>query len=177
MRTIATAALLWFLAAAPVAAQASAGAPVSFGGDVGLFAPFESGSSASFTGRATADVYWWRPLGMRFALGFANPTLGDEPADAHVGLGYLTAALIQRLGTGGLHPYGQVGVGIYHLSHNGSGTQLGLTAGGGVELPLRWKHTLLTPELTAHVISGDGPRFSLALTVGVHTRPEVPDHP
>jgi len=172
MRTIATMILLCALAPSPASAQASGGTPVSFGGDVGLFAPFEGGSSASFTGRATVDVYWWRPLGVRFAAGFAEPTLGDEPRDAKVGIGYVAASLIRPFTEGSLRPYGHAGVGLYHLSGDRSGTQLGLTFGGGIELPLGWKHTLLTPELTAHVVSGDGPRFSLALTVGVHTRPE-----
>jgi len=172
MRTIATMILLCALAPSPAFAQSGGGTPVSFGADVGLFEPFEGGSSASFTGRVTADVYWWRPLGVRFVAGFADPTLGDEPQDAHVGTGYLAASVIRPFTGGSLRPYGHAGVGLYHLSGDGSGRQLGLTFGGGIELPLSWKHTLLTPELTAHVVSGDGPRFSLALTVGLHTKPE-----
>jgi hypothetical protein len=172
MRTIATMILLSALASSPAAAQATGGTPASFGGDVGLFAPFEGGSSTSFTGRVTADLYWWRPLGIRFAAGFANPTLGDKPNDARVGIGYVTASAIRPFKEGSFRPYGHAGVGLYHLSGNSSGTQLGLTFGGGVELFTGWRRTLLTPELTAHVVSGGGPRFSLALTVGLHTRPE-----
>lgn len=172
MRTLATMILLSALGASPAAAQPSGGTPVSFGADLGLFAPFEGGSSASFTGRVTADLYWWRPLGIRFTAGFANPTLGDEPRAARVDIGYVTASAIRPFKEGSLRPYGHAGVGLYHLSGDGSGTQLGLTFGGGVELPLGWRRTRLTPELTAHVVSGGGPRFSLALTVGLHTRPE-----
>ena len=172
MRTIANITLVAVLAAAPVAAQTHGDTPVSFGADIGLFAPFESGASSSFTGRVTADLYWWSPLGMRFAAGFANPTLGDSPFDAHVDMGYVTASLIRPFKEGTLRPYGQAGVGVYRLSGDRAGTQLGLTFGGGLELSLGWKHVLLTPELTAHLVSGDGPRFSLALTVGLHTRPK-----
>jgi hypothetical protein len=109
---------------------------------------------------------------MRFALGWANPDLGDEPFDASADITYLTASAIRPFSSGGLHAYGQAGVGLYHLSGDGSGTELGLTFGAGLEFELGWEHLLLTPELTAHVISGDGPRFSLALTVGLHTRPK-----
>ncbi|HVN32411.1 MAG TPA: outer membrane beta-barrel protein [Thermoanaerobaculaceae bacterium] len=170
MRTIATFALVVAFAAVPVMAQAAGEPPVSFGGDLGLFAPFESGASTSFTLRATADVYWWSPTGMRFALGWANPTLGDEPFDASADITYLTASAIHPFSAGGLQWYGQAGVGLYHLSGDDSGTDLGLTLGAGLEFPLGWEHLLLTPELSAHIVSGDGPRFSLALTVGLHTR-------
>jgi hypothetical protein len=171
MRSIAAFMLVAALAAVPASAQSIGGTPVSFGGDVGLFAPFESGASSSVTVRATGDFYWWKPVGMRFALGFANPTLGDEPLDARADITYLTSSLISTFSTEGLHPYWQAGVGIYHVSGDGSGTDLGLTAGAGLVLDPGWDHLLLTPELTAHVVSGDGPRFSLALTVGLHTRP------
>lgn len=172
MRTIANITLIAVLAAAPTMAQSAGGTPVSFGGDLGLFAPFESGAGSSFTLRGTADFYWWSPTGMRFALGWANPTLGDEPFDASADITYLSASVIHSFSAGGLHPYGQAGVGLYHLSGDGSGTELGLTFGAGLEFPLGWEHLLLTPELSAHIVSGDGPRFSLALTVGLHTRPE-----
>jgi hypothetical protein len=171
MRTIAIITLVAALGAMPAAAQSAGGTPVSFGGDIGLFAPFDSGASSSFTLRATADFYWQPPMGIRFALGFANPTLGDEPSDASADITYLTSSLIRSFSEGGLHPYGQAGVGVYHLSGDGSGTELGLTFGAGLEFPLGWEHLLLTPELSAHIVSGDGPRFSLALTVGLHTRP------
>jgi hypothetical protein len=171
MRTIATITLVAALGAAPAVAQTQGGTPFSFGGDLGLFAPFESGSSSSFTVRATADLYWWSPTGMRFAAGFANPTLGDEPLDASADIGYVTASLISPFSEGNLRPYGQAGVGVYHLSGGRSGTELGLTFGGGLEFQLGWEHLVLTPELNAHIISGDGPRFSLALTVGLHTSP------
>jgi hypothetical protein len=171
MRTIAIITLVAALGAMPASAQSAGGTPVSFGGDLGLFAPFESGSSSSFTLRATADFYWWSPTGMRFALGWANPTLGDEPFDASADITYLSASVIHPFSAGGLQSYGQAGVGLYHLSGDGSGTNLGLTFGAGLEFPLGWEHLLLTPELSAHIISGDGPRFSLALTVGLHTRP------
>jgi len=171
MRTTAIITLVAALGAMPAVAQVGRGTPFSFGGDLGLFAPFESGSSSSFTARATADLYWWSPTGMRFALGWANPTLGDKPFDAGADITYLSASVIRPFSAGGLHPYGQAGVGLYHLSGDGSGTELGLTFGAGLELPLGWEHLLLTPELSAHVVSGDGPRFSLALTVGLHTRP------
>jgi len=170
MRTIGNITLIVLLAAAPAMAQSAGGTPVSFGGDLGLFAPFESGASSSFTLRAAADFYWWSPTGMRFALGFANPTLGDEPFDAGADITYLSASVIRPFSAGDLHAYGQAGVGLYHLSGGGSGTELGLTFGGGLEFPLGWEHLLLTPELSAHIVSGDGPRFSLALTVGLHTR-------
>jgi hypothetical protein len=172
MRTIAAITLGVALVAVPAMAQAAGGAPVSFGGDLGLFAPFESGASSSFTLRGTADFYWWSPTGMRFALGWANPTLGEEPFDAGADITYLSASAIRPFSAGGLHAYGQAGVGLYHLSGDVSGTELGLTFGAGLEFELGWEHLLLTPELSAHVISGDGPRFSLALTVGLHTRPK-----
>ncbi len=157
--------------AVPAAAQTAAGTPFSFGADVGIFAPFEGGSSASFTARVTGDFFWWRPLGMRFAAGFANPSLGDEPFQGHVNMAYVSAALIQTF-SGTPRPFWQGGVGIYNLSGNGRGTQLGVHLGGGVQIPLSLRRTFLAPELTAYVISGDAPRFSLALTVGLHTRPE-----
>jgi len=71
-----------------------------------------------------------------------------------------------------LHSYGHAGVGIYHLSGDRSGTQFGLTVVGGIELPLGIKHLSVTPELTGHVVSGDAPRFSLALTDELHLKPE-----
>jgi hypothetical protein len=172
MRAIAAITLGAVLMAVPAMAQSVGGTPVSLGGDLGLFAPFESGASSSFTLRATADFYWWSPTGMRFALGWANPTLGDEPFDASADITYLSASVIHPFSAGGLRPYGQAGVGIYHLSGDDSGNELGLTLGGGLEFPLGWEHLLLTPELSAHIMSGSGPRFSLALTVGLHTRPE-----
>ena len=171
MRTICAFGLLLALAAAPALAQSATGAPVSFGGDVGLFAPFSSGSSSSLTGRFTADVYAWGPTAMRFALGFANPWLGDAPFQGHADTLYLTAGAIRKFERAGARPYGHAGVGIYHLSGKRSSTDLGLDFGGGFEVPLGMKHLLLTPELTGHVISGNGPRFSLALTLGLHTRP------
>src|SRR5512136_797794 len=116
MRTIAIMTLGVVLAALPAMAQPAGRTPVSFGGDLGLFAPFESGASSSFTLRATADIYWWSPTGMRFALGWANPTLGDEPFDASADITYLSASVIQPFSAGSLHPYGQAGVGLYHLS-------------------------------------------------------------
>jgi len=172
MRTIAIVSFVAALGAVPAAAQSARGTPVSFGGDLGLFAPFESGASSSFTLRATADFYWWSPTGMRFALGWANPTLGDKPFDASADITYLNASVIRPFSAGGLHAYGQAGVGLYHLSGDSSGTEIGLTFGAGLEFPLGWEHLLLTPELTAHLVSGDGPRFSLALTVGLHTTPK-----
>ena len=172
MRTIATVTLLSALAAAPAVAQGRGGTPVSFGADIGLFAPFESGASSSFTGRVTADVYSWRPLGLRFALGFANPEIGNGPFKDRFNTVYLSAGLIRPFREARLHPYGHAGVGVYRLSGDRSGTQLGLAFGGGVELPVGWRNVLVTPELTAHLVSGGGPRFSLALTVGLHTRPE-----
>jgi hypothetical protein len=172
MRTIVIVVLLSVLAAAPAVAQSLGGSPVSYGADIGLFAPFESGASSSFTGRVTADVYSWSPLGMRFALGFANPKIGNKPFEDRFNTIYLSAGLIRAFSEGKLHPYGHAGVGIYHLSGDRSGTQLGLTVGGGLELPLGMKHFSVTPELTGHVVSGDAPRFSLALTVGLHLKPE-----
>jgi hypothetical protein len=168
MRTIATITLGAVCAVVPAVAPSFGETPISFGGDLGLFAPFESGSSSSFTLRGTADFYWWSPTGMRFALGWANPDLGDEPFDASADITYLTASAIRPFSGGGLQWYGQAGVGLYHLSGDGSGTDLGLTFGAGLEFPLGWEHLLLTPELSAHIVSGDGPRFSLALTVGLH---------
>jgi hypothetical protein len=172
MRMIAIITLVAALGAMPAVAQVRGGAPVSFGADVGLFAPFESGSSSSFTARATADLYWWSPTGMRFALGFTNPEIGDGPFKDRFNTVYLSAGLIRSVRGARLHPYGHAGVGIYHLSGDRSGTQLGLAFGGGVELAVGWRNVLLTPELTAHLVSGDSPRFSLALTVGLHTKPE-----
>ena len=171
MRPIPAFIVLLPLAAAPALAQSGSSAPVSWGGDVGIFAPFESGSSSSFTGRFTADVYSWDRLGVRFAAGFASPTLGDAPSDAHADIVYVSGGLIQRLGGSAYHPYLHGGVGLYHLSGDRSGTDLGLAFGGGFELDIGIRGAALTPELTAHVISGDGPRFSLALTVGLHTKP------
>jgi hypothetical protein len=172
MRTTAIVALFSLLAAAPAVAQSLGGSPVSYGADIGLFAPFESGASSSFTGRVTADVYSWSPLGLRFALGFANPKMGNGPFEDHFNTIYLSAGLIRAFREGKLHPYGHAGIGIYHLSGDRSGTQLGLTVGGGLELPLGMRHFSATPELTCHVVSGDAPRFSLALTVGLHLKPE-----
>ncbi len=160
------------MAAAPLAAQTTGGTPVSIGADIGMFAPFEGGSSSSFTGRVTADFYAWGPTGVRVAAGFTNPELSDEPFEGRADIVYASAGLIRVVREASLHPYGHVGVGIYNLSGERSGTQLGLSFGGGLELPLSVRRLLLTPELTAHLISGDAPRFSLALTVGVHTRPE-----
>jgi len=160
------------LAAAPLAAQQAGGTPLSLGADIGMFAPFEGGSSSSFTARVTADFYTWGPLGVRFAAGFANPQVGDEPFEGRADMVYASAGLIRELRDVHFRPYGHVGVGIYHLSGNSSGTQLGLSLGGGLQLPLSMRHLLLTPELTGYLISGDAPRFSLALTVGLHTRPE-----
>ena len=171
MRTTCTFIVLIAWAAAPALAQSVTPAPVSLGGDIGVFAPFESGSSASFTGRFTADVYSWDKLGMRFAAGFANPTLGDKPFDSRANLVYVSGGLFQRLAASAYNPYLHGGGGIYHLSGYRSGTDLGLSFGGGFELPVRLRRAVLTPELSAYVISGDGPHFSLALTVGLHTRP------
>jgi hypothetical protein len=161
-----------FLTALPLAAQAAHTTPLSVGADIGLFAPFEGGSTSSFTARVTADFYSWGPLGVRLAAGFANPELADEPFEGRADVVYASAGLIRDLSGSALRPYGHIGVGIYHLSGDGSGTQLGLSAGGGLRLPLSMRHLLLTPELEAHLISGDAPRFSLAVTIGLHTRPE-----
>ncbi len=171
-RLLATLALFSIAGAAPCAAQTAADAPFSFGADVGIFAPFEGGSSSSFTARVTGDVYWWHPLGVRFAAGFANPSLGDEPFEGRVNMVYASAALIQTLPGGSPRPYWQTGIGIYHFSGDGAGTQLGLHLGGGLEIPISLRRMFLAPELTAYVISGGAPRFSLALTVGLHTKPE-----
>jgi len=163
--------LLISCAAAPALAESGVPTPVSWGGDVGIFAPFEGGASSSFTGRFTADVYSWDRLGIRFAAGFANPTLGGKPLDSRANLGYVSGGLIQRLTGSSYHAYVHGGVGLYHLSGDRSGTDLGVAFGAGFELPSGIGRAVLTPELTAHVISGDGPHFSLALTVGLHKRP------
>jgi len=171
MRTILACSLLLALNAAPAVAQTAVTAPVSFGGDLGIFAPFENGSSGSFTGRFTADVYSWDRLGTRFTAGFANPRLGDKPFDGRADMVFVTGGLIQRLAASAYHAYAHTGIGLYHLSGDRSGTDLGIDFGAGFEVPLGMAHVFLTPELTAYVISGIGPRFSLALTVGLHTRP------
>ncbi len=171
MRPIPAIAVLLACAAVPALAQSGSSTPVSWGGDLGVFAPFESGSSNSFTGRFTADVYWWDRLGVRFAAGFANPTLGDSPSESHADMAYLGGALIDRLTGSATHPYVYGGLGFYHFSGDRSGTDLGLSVGAGFEIDIGLKGAALTPELSAHVISGDGPRFSLALTVGLHSRP------
>jgi hypothetical protein len=106
------------------------------------------------------------------ALGVANPKIGNGPFEDDFNTIYLSAGLIRAFREGKLHAYGHAGVGIYHLSGDRSGTQLGLTVGDGLELPLGMKHFSVTPELTGHVVSGDAPRFSLALTVGLHLKPE-----
>jgi len=160
------------LFAVPVAAQSAGTAPLSIGGDIGMFAPFEGGSSSSFTARVTADLYLWGPAGLRFAAGFANPELESEDVvDERADVVYASAGLIREVRDAALRPYGHVGIGIYHLTGERNGTQLGLSAGGGLQFPVGTNGLLLTPELTAHLISGDAPRFSLALTVGLHTRP------
>ncbi len=172
MRRLALLATAALLPAAPAAAQAAGRAPLSIGGDIGMFAPFEGGSSSSFTARATADLYLWGPAGLRFAAGFANPELeGEDVVDQRADVVYASAGLIREVRDASLRPYGHIGVGIYHFTGDRNGTQLGLSAGGGLEFPVGADGLLLTPELTAHVISGDAPRFSLALTVGLHTRP------
>jgi Outer membrane protein beta-barrel domain len=172
MRPLALAVPIATFLAAPIAAQQAAGTPLSLGADIGMFAPFESGSSSSFTARVTADFYSWGPLGVRFAAGFANPELGNEAFEGRADMVYASAGLVRELRDVHLRPYGHVGVGIYHLSGDVSGTQLGLSFGGGLQFPLSTRHLLLAPELSAHLISGDAPRFSLALTVGLHTTPE-----
>jgi hypothetical protein len=120
----------------------------------------------------TTDLYPWGALGLRFAAGFANPDLADGPFEHHVDTAYLTGGLIHSFRESKLHLYAHAGVGIYHLSGDRSGAQLGLRCGTGVAVPLSLHHLLLTPEITAHLVSGDAPRFSLALTAGLHTRPE-----
>lgn len=100
MKPMAIVALLSVLAAAPAVAQSLGGSPVSFGADIGLFAPFESGASSSFTGRVTAVVHSWSPLGLRFALGFANPTIGDGPLEDRFNTIYLSARLIRAFSEG-----------------------------------------------------------------------------
>ena len=171
MRAIPSFVLMIACAASPALAQSEGPAPVSWGGDIGIFAPFESGSGSSFTGRFTADVATGDRLGLRFAAGFANPTLGGDALDSHADLVYVSGGVIQRLGASSYRPYVHGGVGIYHLSGDRSGTDVGLSLGSGFELRSGIARTVLTPELTAHLISGDAPRFSLALTVGLHTRP------
>ncbi len=171
MRTTFTFIALLVCAAAPALGQAVIAGPVSLGGDIGIFAPFESGSSASFMGRFTADVYSWDRLGLRFTAGLANPDLGNGPFEGRATMVYGSGGLIQRLSGSLYNPYLHGGVGVYHFSDGRSQTDLGLQFGAGFELPVGIKRTVLTPELTAHVVSGDGPRFSLALTVGLHTKP------
>ncbi len=171
MRPVRTICLLAACVAAPALAQTVPSGPVSLGGDVGIFAPFSNGSGSSFTARFAADIYAWNTLGMRFTAGFANPTLGDAPDDARADMVYVTGGAIQRLAGSTYRPYVHGGVGIYHFSGDRSGTDLGVSAGAGFEVPVGLRGAVLTPELTAHVISGDGPRFSLALTVGLHTTP------
>ncbi len=172
MRLLALALPTAVLLAAPLAAQQAGRTPLSIGADIGMFAPFEGGSSSSFTARVTADFYAWGPLGVRFAAGFANPQLESDAFDNRADLVYASAGLIREVRGATFNPYGHVGVGVYHLSGDNTGTQIGLSAGGGLQFPLSMRRWLLTPELTAYVISGDGPRFSLALTVGLHTRPQ-----
>ncbi|HVN76171.1 MAG TPA: hypothetical protein VMT19_07645 [Thermoanaerobaculaceae bacterium] len=171
MRPIPAFGVLFACLAVPAAAQTAVTAPVSLGGDVGIFAPFESGSSGSLTGRFIADVYAWDRLGLRFAAGLANPDLGDRPFGGRATMVYATGGLIQRLNGSVYNPYLHGGVGIYRFSGDNSQTDLGLNFGAGFELQSPIRRTFLTPELTAYVISGDGPRFALALTIGVHTKP------
>ena len=172
MRAIPPCIVLAALAAAPVLAQAPTGVPTSLGADIGIFAPFENGSGGSFTGRVNADFFAWDTLGMRFAAGFANPQVGEDPFDNRADIVYLSGGLIQRIEGPKYRPYLHGGIGLYHLSGSVSGTDLGLSFGGGLQFPLGMSRLLLAPELTAHVLSGDGPRFSLALTVGIHSRPK-----
>jgi hypothetical protein len=160
------------LIAAPSTAQQAGGTPVSLGADVGLFSPFENRARSSFTGRVTADLYPWGALGTRFAAGFANLDLADGLFEHHVDTAYLTGGLIHSFREGKLHLYAHVGVGVYRLSGDRSGTQIALTCCSGVAVLLPLRHLLLTPEITAHLVSRDAPRFSLAPTVGLHTRPD-----
>ena len=171
MRTIPALVLLIAGAAAPTLAQSDAPAPVSLGGDIGIFAPSESGSGSSVTARFTADFYWWQRQGMRFAAGFANPTLGDTPNDASADMVYVSAGVIQRVTESSAHPYFHGDVGVFHFSGGLSETDLGLALGGGLEFASGIKGVLLTPEVNAYMISGSAPRFSLALTIGLHSRP------
>ncbi len=171
MRPIPIFCLLIACAAAPALAQPVGSGPISLGGDIGIFAPFQNGSGGSFTGRFTLDAYSWNTLGMRFAAGFANPNLGDAPSQSRADMVYVSGGLIQRLAGSAYRPYVHGGIGVYHFSGDRSGTDLGVSFGGGFELPSGFKGATLTPELTAYSISGDGPRFALALTIGVHTKP------
>jgi hypothetical protein len=109
---------------------------------------------------------------MRFAAGFASPEAAERPFLHHVDTTYLAGGLIHSFREGKLYPYAHAGVGIHRPSVDRSGTQLGLTCDTGVAVALWPRHLSSAPEITAHRVSGDAPRFSLALTVGLHTRPD-----
>ncbi len=158
--------VLLLLVAPPLGAQSQM-PPYKVGADVGYFAPFESGWDGGFSARVNADLYYWDPLGLRLAFGVANPTHGDEPFRSHADTVYLTAGLIRAFRQGRYHPYLVGGVGYYHFSTPRSISELGLNFGGGVEMPLGRKRFTLAPELMAHIVAGDGPRFSLTALIGV----------
>jgi len=154
------------LAPAAVDAQAAGERP-SLGFSVGFWGPLNSSWGSGVTGRFDAELPFQGPTSVRFTAGFADLDRGPRGLRRSADLSFATAGILHRLpGTPGrLFLHG--GLGVYRASNGGSSTELGLSGGVGADFPLAMKRVSLVPELTTHVITGDGPRVSIAATVGL----------
>jgi opacity protein-like surface antigen len=167
----------WMTAAAAAALLAASPAPAAedgekitaFGVDMGYFAPFEGRYNGGFTGRAVYDMHYWDPIGVRIAAGLALVDAETPAGDVGLDILYLSGGIVYTFDSGKVYPYATFGLGLYNISADkggGSSTEFGVNFGGGVEIPLA-ENMFLAPELTFHLISGDGPDTNMAFTLGL----------
>lgn len=152
----------------PAAAVAQgAGDRPSLGFSVGYWGPFGSDWDGGFTARFNAELPYQGPLGFRFTAGAADLARGSGPVTRSADLAFATAGAIYQLPTRPVETFVHGGVGVYRVGGGRTSTEVGLSAGAGMELPLAMKGVSLIPELTAHAVTGNGPSLSVMLTMGL----------
>lgn len=154
------------LVPAAVAAQAPDERP-ALGFSLGFWGPLTSSWGSGVTGRFNAELPFQGPTSIRFTAGFADLDRGSRGLRRNADLSFATAGILHRIPGAPARMFLHGGLGLYRIANGGNSTELGLSGGVGADVALALKRVSLVPELTTHVITGDGPRVSITATVGL----------